>query len=106
MTETSTATSTTTLIPQPATTATTLTNMVTVRDTTMETVYGSLMVGFLALLLVTLFLLMMSRSRIPLTASPQPQQAHIQTSFKCSACGTDVISNAKFCGNCGAMLKR
>jgi len=103
---TETSTSTTTSIPQPATTATTLTNVVTISDTTMETVYGSLMVGFLALFVVTLFLLMMSRSRIPLSANPQPQQAHIETSFKCSACGTDIISNAKFCGNCGAMLKR
>jgi membrane protease subunit (stomatin/prohibitin family) len=108
-------TSTTTSIPEPVTvtTSATVTTTATTRDTAAEMLYGSLMAVFLALFLATLVLLVGSRLRGSKGSSPQssqaaitaPAQAHIATSYRCSACGTDVARGAKFCGNCGAQLK-
>jgi rRNA maturation endonuclease Nob1 len=35
-----------------------------------------------------------------------PAQAQMTTSYRCSNCGTDVDPNTKYCGNCGAQLKK
>jgi hypothetical protein len=115
VTQTNEVTSTTTSIPAPVTvtTSATVTTTTTTRDTTAEMLYGSLMAVFLALFLATLVLLVGSRSRGSRGLNPQPlqaavaapAQAHIATSHKCSACGTDVDPGTKFCGNCGAQLK-
>jgi membrane protease subunit (stomatin/prohibitin family) len=108
-------TSTTTSIPEPVTvtTSATVTSTTTTRDTTAEMLYGSLMAVFLALFLATLVLLVGSRLRGSQGSNPQssqaaiaaPAPAHMMTSYRCSACGTDVDRRAKFCGNCGAQLK-
>jgi hypothetical protein len=75
-------------------------------DTTMETVYGTLMAVFLALFLASLFLLMKARSGTTTTSPPStPQQAYVATSYRCSACGNDVLPKSKFCGHCGVPLK-
>jgi hypothetical protein len=115
VTETSEVTSTTTSVPEPVTvtTSATVTTTATTRDTTAEMLYGSLMAVFLALFLATLVLLIASRSRGSKGSNPQlsqaavaaPAPAYIATSHKCSACGTEVDPNMKFCGNCGAQLK-
>jgi hypothetical protein len=103
MTETSTTTSATTSIPNPVFITNTLTTTAVTTDTTLEAVLGTLMAVFLALFLVTLFLLLRPRRA---TNNPHPvQQGYIATSYKCSACGTDVGPNAKFCGNCGVPLR-
>jgi hypothetical protein len=116
ITQTNEVTSTTTSIPAPVTvtTSATVTSTTTTKDTTAETLYGTLMAVFLALFLATLVLLVGSRSRGSKGSNPQssqaastaPIEAHIATSHKCSACGTDVDLGTKFCGNCGARLKR
>jgi hypothetical protein len=116
VTQTNEVTSTTTSIPAPVTvtTSATVTSTTTTNDTTAEMLYGSLMAVFLALFLATLVLLVGSRSRGSKGSNPQssqaasaaPAEAHIATSHKCSACGTDVDPGTKFCGNCGARLKR
>jgi hypothetical protein len=118
LTETKEVTSTTTSVPAPVTvtTSATVTTTTTTRDTTAEMLYGSLMAVFLALFLATLVLLVGSRSRGSKTSNPQPSQAaiaapaptqaHIATSHKCSVCGTEVDPATKFCGNCGARLRR
>jgi hypothetical protein len=116
VTETSTVTSTTTSIPEPVvvTTSSTVTATTTTKDTTAETLYSTLMAVFLALFLATLVLLVGSRSRGSKGSNPQssqaviaaPAEAHIATSHKCSACGADVDPGTKFCGSCGARLKR
>jgi hypothetical protein len=118
VTQTNEVTLTTTSIPQPltVTTSATVTTTATTRDTTAEMLYGSLMAVFLALFLATLVLLVASRSRGSKGSNPQPSQAaiaapaptqaHIATSHKCSACGTEVDPATKFCGNCGARLIR
>jgi hypothetical protein len=108
-------TSTTTSVPEPVTvtTSATVTSTATTRDTTAEMLYGSLMAVFLALFLATLVLLVGSRLRGSQASNLQslqatiaaPAQAHIETSHKCSACGTEVAPGTKFCGNCGAQLK-
>jgi hypothetical protein len=106
-------TSTTTSIPEPVTvtTSATVTTTTTTRDTSAEMLYGSLMAVFLALFLATLVLLVGSRLRGSQGSNPQSSQAtiaapaHIATSYRCSACGTDVDPGTKFCGNCGAQLK-
>jgi hypothetical protein len=82
-----------------------LTSTTATEDTTKETVYGTLMVGFLALFLATLFLFVTFRSRLSNPRRPQNQQASITTSYRCSACENEIVPNAKFCGNCGALLK-
>jgi len=115
VTQTSEVTSTTTSIPAPVTltTSATVTTTTTTRDMTAETLYSSLMAVFLALFLATLVLLVGSRSRGSKGSNPQssqaviaaPAQAHMTTSYRCSACGTDVDPNTKFCGSCGAQLK-
>jgi hypothetical protein len=108
-------TSTTTSIPEPLTltTSATVTTTTTTTNTTAEMLYGSLMAVFLALFLATLVLLVGSRLRgsqgsnlrSSQAAIAAPTEAHIATSHKCSACGTDVDPGTKFCGNCGAQLK-
>jgi len=116
VTQTNQVTSTTTSIPEPVTvtTSATVTTTATTRDTTAEMLYGSLMAVFLALFLATLVLLVGSRSRGSKGFNPQPSQAavaasgpaYIATSHKCSACGAEVDPAKKFCGSCGAQLKR
>jgi membrane protease subunit (stomatin/prohibitin family) len=110
-------TSTTTSIPEPVTvtTSATVTTTATTRDTTAEMLYGWLMAVFLALFLGTLVMLVVPRFRGSKGSNPQPSQAaiaapastqaHIATSHKCSACGTEVDPGTKFCENCGAQLR-
>ncbi len=115
VTQTSDVTSTTTSIPAPVTASTTVTDTTTTTtsDTTAETLYSTLMAVFLALFLATLVLLVGSRYRgskgsnpqSPQAASAPPAQAHMTTSYRCSACKTDVDLGSKFCGSCGARLK-
>lgn len=106
LTQTSLATATSTFTPQPAYVTNTLTLTTTTANTTMETVYGTLMAVFLALFLASLFLLMTARSRTPANM-PQTtgQQAYVATSYRCSSCGNDVLPTSKFCGRCGVPLK-
>jgi len=100
--------------PVTVTASATVTTTSTTSDTTAETLYGTLMAVFLALFLATLVLLVGSRYRGSKGSNPQssqaasarPAQAYIATSYKCSACGTDVNLGAKFCGKCGAALRR
>ena len=95
----------TTSIPNPVFITNTLTSTTATTDTTMQTVYGTLMGVFLVLFLATLFMLVRLRSTTASNPVPsQPQQAYIRTSHRCSACGTDVVLNAKFCGKCGVQL--
>jgi hypothetical protein len=104
-----------TSIPAPVTVtaSATVTTTSTTSDTTAETLYSTLMAVFLALFLATLVLLVGSRYRGSKGSNPQPSQAalarpaqaHIATSYRCSACGTDVDLGSKFCGSCGAQLK-
>jgi hypothetical protein len=104
---------TSTAAPVTVTARTTLTTISTTSDTTAETLYGTLMAVFLALFLATLVLLVGSRYRRSKGPNPQSSQAisaprsqaHIATSYRCSACGTDVDLGSKFCGACGAQLK-
>jgi DNA-directed RNA polymerase subunit RPC12/RpoP len=42
----------------------------------------------------------------PQPPAPQPQAAYVKTSYRCSACGNEVLPKMKFCGDCGAQLKR
>jgi len=107
LTETSTTTETSVSIPNPIFITNTLTTTTATTDTTMETLYGSLMAIFLVLFLATLFLLV--RPRTESKTDPMPAQsrpAYVRTSYKCSACGNEVLPNMKFCGDCGAQLKR
>jgi len=117
LTETSTTTQTTVSTPNPLYITNTLTTATT--DTTMETLYGSLMAIFLVLFLATLFLLARRRSESkgnplpaqtqqaqPQTPQSQRQAAYVRTSYKCGACGNEVLPKMKFCGDCGAELKR
>jgi hypothetical protein len=99
--------------PVTVTASATVTTTSTTSDTTAETLYSTLMAVFLALFLATLVLLVGSRYRgskgsnpqSPQAVSARPAQARIATSYKCSACGTDVDLGSKFCGSCGAQLK-
>jgi DNA-directed RNA polymerase subunit RPC12/RpoP len=83
----------------------------TTTDTTMETLYGSLMAIFLALFLAALILLVRPRSQSKGNPAPaqvqqvQSKQAYVRTSYRCSACGNEVLPRMKFCGDCGAQLK-
>ena len=105
LTETSTTTQTTVSTPNPIFITNTLTTTTT--DTTMETLYGSLMAIFLVLFLATLFLLVRPRSEPKADPMPvQSQPAYVRTSYKCSACGNEILPKMKFCGDCGAQLKR
>jgi hypothetical protein len=112
-----TETSEVTSVPAPVTVtaSATVTSTRTTSDTTAETLYATLMAVFLGLFLATLVVLVASRyrgSRGPSSQSSQattyarPAQAHIATSYRCSACGTDVDLGSKFCGSCGAALRR
>jgi hypothetical protein len=100
--------------PVTVTASATVTTTSTTKDTTAETLYGTLMAVFLALFLATLVLLVGSRYRGSKGSSPQssqaasarPAQARIATSYRCSACGTDVDLGSKFCGKCGAAFRR
>lgn len=99
--------------PVTVTRSATVTTTMTTSDTTAETLYSTLMAVFLALFLATLVLLVGSRHRGSKGSTPQSSQAasarlgqaHIATSYRCSACGTDVDLGSKFCGSCGAQLK-
>jgi hypothetical protein len=112
-----TQTSEVTSIPAPVTVtaSATITSTRTTSNTTAETLYATLMAVFLGLFLATLVVLVVSRyrgSREPSAQSSQattyarPAQAHIATTYRCSACGTDVDLGSKFCGSCGAALRR
>jgi hypothetical protein len=98
--------------PVTVTRSATVTTTRTTSDTTAETLYGTLMAVFLGLFLGTLVVLVVSRYRGSKGPSPQssqanyarPAEAHIATSYRCSACGTDVDLGSKFCGSCGAQL--
>ncbi len=61
VTQTSVTTATVTSTPSPVFVTNTLTLTTATTDTTMETIYGSLMAGFLVLFLATLFLLLRLR---------------------------------------------
>jgi hypothetical protein len=112
-----TQTSEVTSIPAPVTVtaSATVTSTRTTSDTTAETLYATLMAVFLGLFLATLVVLVASRDRgskrpssqsSQVTSYARPAQAHIATSYRCSACGTDVDQGSKFCGSCGAALRR
>jgi hypothetical protein len=100
--------------PVTVTESATVTTTSTTSDTTAETLYGTLMAVFLALFLATLVLLVGTRYRGAKSSNPQPSQAvtaapaqaRIATSYRCSACGTGVDLGSKFCGSCGAALRR
>jgi len=111
LTETSTTTQTSVSTPNPLYITNTFTTVAT--DTTMETLYGSLMAIFLVLFLASLFLLARPKSKSKADSTPalaqtpptQRQPAYVKTSYKCSACGSEVLPKMKFCGDCGAQLK-
>jgi len=113
VTQTQTSEVTSIAAPVTVTRSATVTTTMTTSDTTAETLYGTLMAVFLALFLATLVLLVGSRYRGSKGSNPQssqaasarPAPARIATSYRCSACGTDVDLGSKFCGSCGAQLK-
>lgn len=113
VTQTQTSEVTSIAAPVTITRSATATTTMTTSDTTAETLYGTLMAVFLALFLATLVLLVGSRYRGSKGSNPQssqatstrPAPARIATSYRCSACGTDVDLGSKFCGSCGAQLK-
>ena len=78
VTQTSVTTSTATSIstPQPVFVTNMLTVTTATTNTTMETVYGTLMLVFLALFLASLFLLMNARSRTTNNPPPTTQQTY------------------------------
>jgi rRNA maturation endonuclease Nob1 len=74
--------------------------MVTTTDTSMDTFYGALIGALVVLLGVSVFLLLVSKSK----TSNQPQP--YGNVYRCSNCGNNLKQTDLFCGQCGAQISK
>jgi len=99
VTQTSYSTETSTLTPS-AFAVSTITNIVTTGNGSMDTLYGAFIAALVVLLGVSVFLLLVSKSK-----TSNPPQTYTG-GYRCSNCGNNLKQTDRFCGLCGAQIER